>query len=109
MAVAYKLDGEELSSYPADLDALERAEVVYKEFPGWQTSTTNCRTWYDLPKKARDYVEVRYLTWLGREVLILTLSSLLRSSSESRYAFCSVCSSLLLTLAVLGQVDWHWS
>ncbi|KAI6780442.1 uncharacterized protein J7T54_007291 [Emericellopsis cladophorae] len=57
VAVAYKLDGEELPSYPADLDALERAEVVYKEFPGWQKSTTNCKTWYDLPPKARDYVE----------------------------------------------------
>ncbi|KAH7122962.1 P-loop containing nucleoside triphosphate hydrolase protein [Dactylonectria macrodidyma] len=57
VAVAYKLDGEELSSYPADLDALERAEVVYKEFPGWQKSTTSCRTWYDLPQKARNYVE----------------------------------------------------
>jgi len=57
VAVAYKLDGEELSSYPADLDALERAEVVYKEFPGWQKSTTNCKTWYDLPLKAREYVE----------------------------------------------------
>lgn len=57
VAVAYKLDGEELLSYPADLDALERAEVVYKEFPGWQKPTTNCRTWYDLPQKARNYVE----------------------------------------------------
>ncbi|KAK7420620.1 Adenylosuccinate synthase [Neonectria magnoliae] len=57
VAVAYKLDGEELSLYPADLDALERAEVVYKEFPGWQKPTTDCRTWYDLPQKARNYVE----------------------------------------------------
>ncbi|KAM0250710.1 hypothetical protein ACHAQJ_008504 [Trichoderma viride] len=57
VAVAYKLDGEEVSYYPADLDALERAEVVYKEFPGWQKSTTDCRTWNDLPQKARDYVE----------------------------------------------------
>ncbi|KAM5377417.1 hypothetical protein ACJZ2D_004956 [Fusarium nematophilum] len=57
VAVAYRLDGEELSSYPADLDALDRAEVVYKEFPGWQKSTTNCRTYYDLPQNARNYVE----------------------------------------------------
>jgi adenylosuccinate synthase len=57
VAVAYKLDGEELSSYPADLDVLERAEVIYKEFPGWQESTTNCRTWSELPQRAKDYVE----------------------------------------------------
>ncbi|RBQ87263.1 hypothetical protein VDGD_20712 [Verticillium dahliae] len=25
--------------------------------PGWQTPTTNAKTYIDLPKKARDYVE----------------------------------------------------
>ncbi|RNJ54429.1 hypothetical protein D7B24_000482 [Verticillium nonalfalfae] len=53
IAIAYK----ELDSYPADLEILERAEVVYHEMPGWQTPTTNAKTYVDLPKKARDYVE----------------------------------------------------
>lgn len=57
VAIAYKVDGEELASYPADLELLERAEVVYKEFPGWNTPTTNARAYFDLPKQARDYVE----------------------------------------------------
>ncbi|KAG7103583.1 Adenylosuccinate synthetase like protein [Verticillium longisporum] len=57
IAIAYKVDGQELDSYPADLDILERAEVVYHEMPGWQTPTTNAKTYIDLPKKARDYVE----------------------------------------------------
>ncbi|KID68130.1 adenylosuccinate synthetase, partial [Metarhizium hybridum] len=57
IAIAYKIDGEELDSYPADLDILNRAEVVYHEMPGWQKPTTNARTYYDLPKAARDYVE----------------------------------------------------
>ncbi|KFA60003.1 hypothetical protein S40285_08553, partial [Stachybotrys chlorohalonatus IBT 40285] len=57
VAVAYKIDGEELMSYPADLGLLDQAEVIYKEFPGWQKSTTNCRTYYDLPLKARNYIE----------------------------------------------------
>lgn len=78
IAIAYKVDGQvnlsylpasensdtdspqELDSYPADLDTLEKAEVVYHEMPGWKTPTTNARTFYDLPKAARDYVEVRY-------------------------------------------------
>lgn len=58
VAIAYKVDGEELSHYPADLDLLARAEVVYPEMPGWKKPTTNARTFYDLPKQARDYVEV---------------------------------------------------
>ncbi|KAK3191272.1 Adenylosuccinate synthase [Lecanicillium sp. MT-2017a] len=57
IAIAYKVDGQELDSYPADLDTLEKAEVVYHEMPGWKTPTTNARTFYDLPKAARDYVE----------------------------------------------------
>ncbi|CAH0049338.1 unnamed protein product [Clonostachys solani] len=57
IAIAYKVDGQELDSYPADLKILEQAEVVYHEMPGWQTATTNAKTYYDLPKKARDYVE----------------------------------------------------
>ncbi|RSL47571.1 Adenylosuccinate synthetase [Fusarium duplospermum] len=57
IAIAYKVDGEELDSYPADLDILERAEVVYHEMPGWQKPTTNAKTYYDLPKQAREYIE----------------------------------------------------
>lgn len=57
IAIAYKVDGQELDSYPADLKILERAEVVFHEMPGWQTPTTNAKTYYDLPKEARDYVE----------------------------------------------------
>ncbi|KAF5588952.1 adenylosuccinate synthetase [Fusarium pseudocircinatum] len=57
IAIAYKIDGEELDSYPADLDILNRADVVYHEMPGWQKPTTNARTYYDLPRAAREYVE----------------------------------------------------
>ncbi|KAI6768145.1 hypothetical protein HG530_006154 [Fusarium avenaceum] len=57
IAIAYKVDGKELDSYPADLDILGRAEVVYHEMPGWQKPTTNARTYEDLPQAARDYVE----------------------------------------------------
>ncbi|EWZ42047.1 adenylosuccinate synthetase [Fusarium oxysporum f. sp. radicis-lycopersici 26381] len=57
IAIAYKIDGEELDSYPADLEILNRAEVVYHEMPGWQKPTTNAKTFYDLPRAARDYVE----------------------------------------------------
>ncbi|KAL7930813.1 Adenylosuccinate synthetase [Trichoderma chlorosporum] len=80
VAVAYKVDGEELDYYPADLAILDRAEVVYHEMPGWQKPTTNVKTFEDLPKEARDYVEyienfvgVR-IKWIGtgpdREAMI---------------------------------------
>ncbi|SCO82018.1 related to ADE12-adenylosuccinate synthetase [Fusarium oxysporum] len=53
VAVAYKFDGVELEHYPADLDMLARAEVVYHELPGWQKPTTGANTFYGLPKQAR--------------------------------------------------------
>lgn len=59
------LFAQELDSYPADLDILNRAEVVYHEMPGWQKPTTNARNYYDLPKAARDYVEVSIFTQDG--------------------------------------------
>ncbi|KAH6977043.1 Adenylosuccinate synthetase [Ilyonectria sp. MPI-CAGE-AT-0026] len=59
IAIAYKdpETGEELAAYPADLNILDRAEVIYHEMPGWNKPTTNAKTYYDLPKQARDYVD----------------------------------------------------
>ncbi|KAK2591072.1 Adenylosuccinate synthase [Conoideocrella luteorostrata] len=57
IAIAYKIDGEELDSYPANLDILDEAEVVYHEMPGWQKPTTNAKSFYDLPIQARNYIE----------------------------------------------------
>ncbi|SCV58533.1 probable adenylosuccinate synthase [Fusarium fujikuroi] len=57
VATAYKIDGKEIESYPADLDILDQCEVVYKDFPGWQTPTTNAKSFQELPKEARAYVE----------------------------------------------------
>ncbi|RBA16856.1 adenylosuccinate synthetase [Fusarium proliferatum] len=68
IAIAYKIDGEELDSYPADLDILNRAEVVYHEMPGWQKPTTNARTYYDLPRAARDYVEQYIEKFVGVKI-----------------------------------------
>ncbi|ORY67658.1 Adenylosuccinate synthetase [Pseudomassariella vexata] len=59
VAVGYKdpQTGQELDSFPADLGLLEQVEVVYKELPGWNKPTTKVKTFYDLPKEARGYVE----------------------------------------------------
>ncbi|KAM0450737.1 hypothetical protein ACHAPV_010304 [Trichoderma viride] len=58
IAIAYKdpETGEKLESYPASLDVLDRAEVVYHEMPGWNQSTTNVTAFEELPKEAQDYI-----------------------------------------------------
>jgi adenylosuccinate synthase len=30
---------------------------VYKTFEGWQTKTTGCQKWDELPERAREYVK----------------------------------------------------
>ncbi|KAL2260980.1 hypothetical protein VTK26DRAFT_4843 [Humicola hyalothermophila] len=58
VAVAYKDEqGNELDYFPADLKQLEKCEVVYKEFEGWQTSTTAIKSFADLPPQAQAYVK----------------------------------------------------
>lgn len=56
---------QKLDSYPASLDVLDRAKVIYHEMPGWNQSTTNVKTFEELPKEAQDYilVSIGILTW----------------------------------------------
>jgi len=57
VAVGYRVDGEELESFPADLTMLERVEPIYRIFPGWSTPTTKATSWDQLPVEAREYVQ----------------------------------------------------
>ena len=73
IAVAYKNPetGEEIASFPADLELLGRVDVVYHEMEGWNTSTTHAKDFNELPPQAQayvkfieDFVGVR-ITWIG--------------------------------------------
>jgi adenylosuccinate synthase len=57
VATAYRLDGEVLDRFPADLDDLARVQVEYTALPGWQTSIEGVRKYEDLPENCRHYVE----------------------------------------------------
>ena len=39
------------------MDVLEKVEVEYKSFEGWQTSIENCRTFDELPENAKNYIK----------------------------------------------------
>lgn len=60
VATGYKdpQTGQELESFPASLEQLANVEVIYKELPGWNTPITHIKKYEELPKEARDYVEV---------------------------------------------------
>jgi adenylosuccinate synthase len=59
VGVAYRdpADGREWTTPPASTSVYERLEPVYEDMPGWKADTTGCRSWADLPDRARGYVE----------------------------------------------------
>jgi adenylosuccinate synthase len=49
--------GREWTTVPASTSVFERLEPCYEDLEGWQTDTTACRAWDDLPAAARAYVD----------------------------------------------------
>ncbi len=57
ICTGYRVDGELLTEFPADLQMLERAEPVYEWYDGWRQSTQEARRLEDLPREARVYLD----------------------------------------------------
>ena len=55
--VAYDVDGKIVTDFPASVTAMEHAKPVLEKFGGWKKSLKECRSYEDLPKNARAYVE----------------------------------------------------
>jgi adenylosuccinate synthase len=55
ICTAYEFDGRKTTEMP-DVPDLDRCRPVYEVFPGWKTSTRNCRTWADLPPAAQSFI-----------------------------------------------------
>ncbi|XP_068219566.1 adenylosuccinate synthetase isozyme 1 A [Palaemon carinicauda] len=53
----FRKNGERIENFPADMGELEDITVEYITMPGWLEDTSQCRTYEDLPKNARNYVE----------------------------------------------------
>ncbi|HJE20228.1 MAG TPA: adenylosuccinate synthase [Aliicoccus persicus] len=57
ICTSYKIDGKEVTEYPATLAELKRAEPVFVELPGWDEDITHVKTLDELPENARNYLE----------------------------------------------------
>ncbi len=57
LCTAYKYGDQTLTTVPASVEVLQQCEPIYEEMPGWQESTSGCRTYADLPQNARRYIE----------------------------------------------------
>ncbi|KAM8952928.1 adenylosuccinate synthetase isozyme 2 [Pelodytes ibericus] len=56
VGVCYKIDGKTIPHFPANQEVLNRVEVEYNLLPGWNTDTSNAKTFEDLPQNAKKYV-----------------------------------------------------
>ena len=57
ICVAYELDGQRITAFPADAFLLERCKPVYETLPGWKIDIAAVRKPGDLPAQARRYIE----------------------------------------------------
>ncbi|MDJ0805683.1 MAG: adenylosuccinate synthase [Gammaproteobacteria bacterium] len=57
ICVAYKLNGQEVTTPPVGADLFEKCEPVYIEMPGWQESTVGATEYAQLPEAARNYLD----------------------------------------------------
>jgi len=56
VCVGYKINGKAAEEVPAQACGYEHIECVYRNMPGWATSTQKARTLDALPKAAREYL-----------------------------------------------------
>ena len=57
VCVAYDIDGERCDHFPTSARLFARCRPIYKTVPGWQVSTSHCRTLAELPIQALDYLK----------------------------------------------------
>jgi len=57
ICTGYELpDGHIVTDTMPDTPLLYRVKPLYEEWDGWRERTCDCRSWYDLPDKAKAYV-----------------------------------------------------
>jgi adenylosuccinate synthase len=56
LATGYRLDGHTITRFPESAKLLERVTPEYETLAGWGTSTSDCRSWIDLPEQAKAYL-----------------------------------------------------
>ncbi len=53
----YVCDGEKLNLIPNQLSKVGRCTPVYETLPGWNSDTTRCKSWEELPSNAKKYLQ----------------------------------------------------
>ncbi len=57
VCTGYECDGQVLHSMPQNQTVMHHLKPIYEELPSWKEDITGCRTFHDLPREAKDYVD----------------------------------------------------
>ena len=72
ICTAYEIDGEIHTNFSADTGMLNRVRPHYETLPGWKTSTTEARSFEELPENAKQYL-TRVAELLQAEIGIVSV------------------------------------
>nr|YP_009531098.1 adenylosuccinate synthetase [Paulinella micropora]AXY63787.1 adenylosuccinate synthetase [Paulinella micropora] len=56
VCVAYELDDRRINYFPSSVEDFAKCKPIFKTFPGWQSSTSDCRCLEELPENAMKYL-----------------------------------------------------
>jgi adenylosuccinate synthase len=57
ICTGYRMNGQRLDYFRADMDTLAEVEPIYETLPGWRGNISTCRSFDELPKEAQTYVK----------------------------------------------------
>jgi adenylosuccinate synthase len=72
VCTAYEIDGKQVDTPPASINAFNRARPILEEHPGWHAPSTEARRFEDLPQNAQSYVR-RIQQLIGKPIEIVSV------------------------------------
>ncbi len=74
ICTGYKLHGQALPHFRADMDTLAEVEPVYETMPGWNGNLSGCHSFQELPREAQLYVQ-RVEQLIGAPIKIVSVGA----------------------------------
>lgn len=56
ICTAYQYKGKKFREFPHDLEVIQNAKPLFREFSGWKLNTSPIRSYGKLPRQAKDYI-----------------------------------------------------